>query len=222
MSIKKISLDIQSINDITNVVYINLESRIDRKIHIESQLTALGFSSYTRFNAIKNNNGAIGCTMSHLNCLIDAENKGLSHLLICEDDTTFLNPYLLKTQLNAFLQKTHSWDVILLAGNNQIPFKHIDETCIKVSKCQTTTCYLVKSHYFKILIKNIKESLHLLIQHPDNKCYYAIDRYWFKLQKKDNWYLVIPLTVIQQESYSDIEKRVVNYSKLMTNIDKSI
>ena len=56
MSIKKISLDIQSINDITNVVYINLESRIDRKIHIESQLTARGFSSYTRFNAIKNNN----------------------------------------------------------------------------------------------------------------------------------------------------------------------
>ena len=40
-----------------------------------------------RFNAIKTANGAIGCTMSHLKCLEDARAKGLSHLLICEDDT---------------------------------------------------------------------------------------------------------------------------------------
>jgi hypothetical protein len=153
---------------------------------------------------------------------MDARDKGLSHLLICEDDTTFLNPELFKTQLNSFLNKQHPWDVVLLAGNNVLPYERVDETCIKVSHCQTTTCYLVKGHYFNTLIGNIKTGLRLLMENPSNRFTYAIDKYWLQLQKCDNWYLIIPLTVIQQEGYSDIEKKVVNYVGLMTNMNKSI
>ena len=81
-----------SITDITNIKYINLDIRPDRKTHIEAQLDSVGFSTYDRFKAIKTTNGAIGCTMSHLKCLMDARENGLSHILICEDD----NPKCLK------------------------------------------------------------------------------------------------------------------------------
>ena len=212
----------QPLKYITNIKYINLDSRPERKTHIEAQLASVGFSSYQRFKAIKTSNGAIGCSMSHLKCLMDARDKGLSHLLICEDDTTFLNPELFKTQLNSFLNKQHPWDVVLLAGNNVLPYERVDDTCIKVSHCQTTTCYLVKGHYFNTLIENIKTGLRLLMENPANRFTYAIDKYWLQLQKCDNWYLIIPLTVIQQEGYSDIEKKVVNYVGLMTNMNKSI
>ena len=214
--------DLQRITDITNIMYINLDSRPDRKTHIETQLSSVGLTTYKRFKAIKTTSGAIGCTMSHLKCLTDAREQQLSHLLICEDDTTFLKPNLFKTQLNAFLQKKHPWDVVLLAGNNVIPYQHVDETCIKVSHCQTTTCYLVKGHYFTTLIENITTGLHLLMRNPRNRFFYAIDKYWLQLQKRDKWYLITPLTVIQQEGYSDIEKRVVNYESLMTNMHKAI
>ena len=210
------------LSDITNIKYINLDSRPDRKTHIEAQLASVGFSSYERFKAIKTSSGAMGCTMSHLKCLTDAREKGLSHVLICEDDTTFLKPQLFKTQLNAFLQKQHPWDVVLFAGNNVVPYQHVDETCIKVSHCQTTTCYLVKDHYFTTLIDNISSGLQLLMQNPSHRFYYAIDKYWLQLQKQDHWYLIIPLTVIQQEGFSDIEQRVVNYAGLMTNMHKVI
>ena len=60
------------------------------------------------------------------------------------------------------------------------------------------------------------------MENPANRFTYAIDKYWLQLQKCDNWYLIIPLTVIQQEGYSDIEKKVVNYVGLMTNMNKSI
>jgi hypothetical protein len=50
--------------------------------------------------------------------------------------------------------------------------------------------------------------------------YFAIDKYWFCLQQCDKWYLIIPLTVIQRESYSDIEKKITNYKNVMTDIDK--
>jgi hypothetical protein len=210
------------LTDITNVKYINLDTRPDRKTHIEAQLASVGFSTYVRFKAIKTSNGAIGCTMSHLKCLMEAREKGLSHLLICEDDTTFLKPEVFKTQLNAFLAKQHPWDVVLLAGNNVLPYQKVDDTCIKVSHCQTTTCYLVKSHYFTTLIENINAGLRLLMQNPSNRFHYAIDKYWLQLQRRDHWYLITPLTVIQQEGYSDIEQRVVNYAGLMTNMHKAI
>ena len=50
--------------------------------------------------------------------------------------------------------------------------------------------------------------------------YFAIDKYWFCLQQFDNWYLIIPLTIVQRENYSDIEKRVTNYKNVMTDLDK--
>ena len=49
---------------------------------------------------------------------------------------------------------------------------------------------------------------------------YAIDRYWFLLQEKDLWFLLTPLTVIQREDYSDIEKKRTNYGRAMTDLTK--
>jgi hypothetical protein len=51
--------------------------------------------------------------------------------------------------------------------------------------------------------------------------FFAIDKYWFCLQQFDNWYLIIPPTIVQREGYSDIEKRVTNYKNMMTDIDKA-
>jgi GR25 family glycosyltransferase involved in LPS biosynthesis len=217
------SSTITNISDIKNVVYINLDSRPDRKAHIEDQLNIVGFKSVTRFKAIKTTNGAIGCTMSHLKCLENARDQQLSHLLVCEDDTLFLKPDVFKQQFNSFLSRHQqsTWDVVLLAGNNVLPYTPIDETCIKVSHCQTTTCYLVNRQYFTTLINNIREGLNKLMQNQKHGILYAIDKYWLHLQKRDRWFLIIPLTVIQKEGYSDIEHKTVNYSQLMTSINKS-
>jgi GR25 family glycosyltransferase involved in LPS biosynthesis len=216
-------MSINSIEDIKNIVYINLDARTDRKMHIEQQLNRVGFNNFARFKAIKTTNGAIGCTMSHLKCLENAREKGLTHLLIFEDDTLFLDPVLFKKQFNSFLlkHKTGTWDVILLAGNNIEPYRTIDETCIKVGHCQTTTAYLVNGSYFTKLIDNIKEGLHKFMNDQKNATLYAIDKYWLTLQKKDRWYLITPLTVVQKAGYSDIEQKHVNYNSLMMSIDKT-
>ena len=95
-----------SINNIEHAFYINLESRVDRKQHVEEQLSNIGICA-ARFNAIKLTNGAIGCSMSHLKCLELAKQNNWEHVLIVEDDILFLNPELFKTQLDKFL-KNHS------------------------------------------------------------------------------------------------------------------
>ena len=55
---------------------------------------------------------------------------------------------------------------------------------------------------------------------PQNHVIYAIDKYWFRLQEKHTWYLIVPLTVVQKEDYSDIEKKQTNYTRVMTDLDK--
>jgi len=214
-------MSIKSLNDIKHAFYINLVHRKDRKEHVENELEKIGIKA-TRFNAIKMTNGAIGCSMSHLKLLEDAKKNNLKHILIVEDDIKFLDVDVFKTQINKFLEKhENKWDVILLAGNNMPPYEKIDDTCVKVSRCQTTTGYLVNGHYINVLAANVKMGLTNLLNKPDEKSKYAIDKFWFVLQNSSKWYLITPLTVVQREDYSDIEQKVINYQKMMLDLDKA-
>lgn len=208
-----------SIADIKHAFYINLDSRPDRRKHVETQLSIVGIKA-EKFKAIKLENGALGCSMSHLKCLEIAKANNWSHILIVEDDILFLKPTIFVNQINTFFQNHKNFDVLLIAGNNVPPYTIIDNSCVKVTKCQTTTGYLVKSHYFDTLIKNYKDGIQKLLKYQDKPRYFAIDKYWFNLQSIDNWYLIVPLTVTQREDYSDIEKKSTNYTSLMIDLDK--
>ena len=213
-------MSITCLENIKNAFYINLENRVDRKIHVETQMNSIGIICQ-RFNAIKMHNGAIGCSMSHLKLLQEAVKNNLDHILIVEDDITFLDPDLFKKQINRFFElHGNNWDVILLAGNNMPPYEATDDTCIRVSRCQTTTGYLVNGHYIKVLMQNVKMGLTNLLNNPNERSQFAIDKFWIALQHLYKWYLIIPPTVVQLEGYSDIEKRVTDYSSLMTDLDK--
>jgi GR25 family glycosyltransferase involved in LPS biosynthesis len=210
-----------NISDLKHVVYINLEHRTDRKIHVEQQLESIGIKSPLRFNAIKLPNGAIGCSMSHLKCLLMAKERGWPHVLICEDDVDFLNPSLFLNQINKFLSiKTNDWDVVLIAGNNMHPYEHCSNSFIKIHHCLTTTGYIVQSHYYDTLINNYRDGIQKLIKEPENKKEYAIDKYWIKLQEKNDWYLIIPLSVVQRPEYSDVEHTNSDFTNYMLNYNK--
>ena len=213
-------------SNIKNAIYINLESRNDRRAHVEAQLAALkyGMPNLTteRFNAIKNAvHGAIGCSMSHMRCIQIAKQRGWDHVLVCEDDVLFTNVPLFLTQLSKFMATVPDWDVVLLAGNNIPPFRVVNDACIQISSCQTTTAYVVRSHYYDTLIDNYRAGINKLMRQPTQKLDYAIDRYWFELQRRDRWFLITPLSVVQREDYSDIEQRVTNYGHLMLDLDKT-
>jgi GR25 family glycosyltransferase involved in LPS biosynthesis len=208
-----------SISDIKHAFYINLHSRPDRRQHVEHQLKTVGISA-ERFNGIKMTNGALGCSFSHLKLIETAKANNWEHILIIEDDILFTDPNSFTKQFNTFLSTHTDFDVLLIAGNNMPPFTTIDNTCVQVSRCQTTTCYLVQQHYYDTLIQNFREGINQLMREPHNHTLYAIDKYWFRLQEMHTWYLIVPLTVTQREDYSDIEKRPTNYSRAMLDLDK--
>lgn len=226
--------------NIDHVMYINLESRRDRMEKVIQELKSIGaLSVATRFNAIlDSNNGALGCSKSHLACIEHAKKNNWSHVMIVEDDIHFINPGVFIRQLNAALSvlsscasastitststSSSAFDVLLIAGNNVSPVINLNcNCCVKINKCQTTTGYIVNQHYYDTLINNYKTGINFLTAYPKLHVKYAIDKFWFSLQEIHNWYLVVPLTVTQSAGYSDIEKRHTNYEILMTTINKN-
>jgi GR25 family glycosyltransferase involved in LPS biosynthesis len=211
---------LRNFHDITNVVYINLDSRIDRRTHFESQFRKIGFQPQ-RFSAIRNADGAIGCSMSHVACMELAIKNDWDHVLVCEDDATITNPGQLVQQVNQFLTRFgDAWDVLLPAGNNHQPFRQVSPEAVRVANCQTTTAYLVRRPYFERLLANFKEGLKNLIANPSRQPEYAIDQYWKLLQRTDRWYLIVPISVIQRPDYSDISRQHVDYTDVMTRVNK--
>ncbi len=208
------------LNDIPTI-YINLEHRKDRNEHILNELSKLSVKNVERFNAIKTENGAIGCTLSHIKCVELAIKNDYDYVMICEDDLEIINSELLIENVNRFLNSNIQWDVVLIAGNNMIPYHMLNEYCIKIYNCLTTTGYIVKKAYYNTLLHNYKEGVNKLIREQTNNSY-KIDKYWQILQNKDNWYMLIPPTVVQREDYSDIEKKTTNFKKYMLNFNKAI
>ena len=83
--------------------YINLDHRTDRKRHIEQQLEQIRMTdNITRFNAIKNANGRIGCSLSHLKCLQMAKEAKWESVMILEDDILFMLPDKFVENANSF------------------------------------------------------------------------------------------------------------------------
>jgi glycosyl transferase family 25 len=206
--------------DKIQVMYINLEKRTDRKKSVINELQKINVTNPIYFKAIELENGALGCSMSHLKCVETAKKNNFEYIFICEDDIEFLDPSLFLSQLKQFIESDIIWDVVLVAGNNMIPYMPVNNNCIKIFNCQTTTGYIVKQHYYDKLINNFKTGIQKLIKEPSNNAF-KIDKYWFLLQREDNWYLIIPLTIVQKEDYSDIEKKVTNFKKYMLDYNKA-
>jgi glycosyl transferase family 25 len=202
-----------------HTLYINLISRPDRNVHARTQFNLLNVSA-ERVNAIEHENGAIGCTLSHIYCLEYAIQHNWPQVCICEDDILFTNPPLFTAQLSTFLKKQSKWDVLLVGANIAPPFIRTTDYCMQVYNAQTTTGYIVKQHYYNTLLLNFKTGLSKLLE-TNNTPHYAIDIFWKHLQFKDRWYILTPLSVVQKSGYSNIENKLTNYETHMLS-DKSI
>jgi hypothetical protein len=180
------------------VLYINLEKRKDRKIHIEEQLK--DFKSVERIEAIDTPHyGYLGCVLSHIKALEYAKEMGWDEVIICEDDFEWI-------QKDKFVYPEIDFDVCMISGKiNEKEF--LSSNYNKVLDGRHTDCYLIKKHFYDKLIHNFKEGYQKL-KIKKEECNY-IDVYWLSLQKK--YMFITPSLQIgrQMKDYSDIQKRIM-------------
>lgn len=189
---------------IHRVVYINLDERVDRRAHVEEQLSRVfPAERIQRFSAIKDVKGSIGCSKSHIAVLELAKVNGWPNVLIVEDDFTWNNFDKGKPILERFL--ANPYDVIMFCGTYVIAKEDG-----RLLSAQTTTAYVVDQGYYDTLLANYREGVALLGATGDYS-QYALDQFWKRLQPVDRWFIVRPNMGFQLPGYSDIEKKAVNY-----------
>ena len=203
--------------------FINLEERKDRLYHIENELKKMSIKG-ERINAVKSKQGNIGCTLSHIRAIETAKQRGYEQICIIEDDIEFRNPEIFQIQIEKFSKnKEIQWDILVIGGNVVPPYQEIGDYCARVFNCQTTTGYIVKKEMYDILLENFKESAQMQMKNPVKQGTYnpyALDIYWKRLQPQYFWWIIIPMTVVQYENYSDIEEKITNYDHLMLDMEK--
>jgi len=198
------------------IFFINLDHREDRKDYLLNQLTKLNIKKdkIIRISAIFDPlNGHRGCAMSHIKALDLAIQKNLNNVLILEDDCMFLqNRANLDILIKYFFSVIDNWDVFFLDLCSKNAQKTKYKKIKKVLKSLRTHAYAVNKHYMSVLKKCFEEAYSLLKNEPffTQTLSLAIDRYWHRLQRKDNWYMLDAALTKQANFFSDIEYREKN------------
>ena len=193
-----------------DIFYINLDHRTDRRTHIEGEFAKIGVNNYTRFSAIKNENGALGCAQSHLNILRTWEANPQRLLMICEDDCQFL---LERSEIDDLVDQFYNdtrLDVLCLGYNARNGARATEEFSI-TSNTQTLSCYIMKPHIVPKLIESaLKSTKWLATGLPEQKA--AIDVVWKELQTQYMFAIPRNRAAKQTDFYSDIQKKSVSYN----------
>jgi glycosyl transferase, family 25 len=165
--------------------------------------------------------GALGCALSHAKVLADFiyfDEKPFA--LILEDDFSIRDAPTFTSTINNFCNQDYLWDVLLLGHNSAVPIEptHFGTACRTINS-QTASGYLVGRFYAIKLMECFFRSAELLRRYqylPDPnktiaKSMFSCDILWKELQIRDRFIVPLPSLIIQRPSYSDIEKRNVDY-----------
>jgi GR25 family glycosyltransferase involved in LPS biosynthesis len=195
--------------------YINLIHRTDRKQHIETLIqTHSFFKNIERMEAIYNERGDIGCSLSHIKCLTDLLQKNKDYYIILEDDFFILNETNFTNFVDEFdrIKDSDEWDVLTLTPRGDTKIKNYLFDFNRIVNTQTTTGYIVKHRFIETLLTHFKKGLSKLMNggKPGTN---ALDQCWKPLQKNSNFIYYTHIFAGQLPGHSDIEQTYVDYNR---------
>jgi len=206
------------INRISGIIYINLDSREDRKENTKQLFESIGTNNNKihRISAIHTpKNGHKGCSQSHILALELAKSNNWDTTIIFEDDAKLnCSPDEFNSKLNEVLDTSIDYDMIILSTVNKK--LHPDESnntklLKRLYSSTTATCYIITKHYItklQNLFKDCdKKMTHEKWGENDGWEPNAIDQRWSELSKVDNWYGLETDLVKQSGTWSNINKR---------------
>lgn len=188
-------------DNIDQVVVVNMNSRTDRLTLIQQELTQLNIPAekITRLAACEAENGQLGRRQSHLKALKLAQRQGWKNYLLLEDDSVILKQEKHIRVLNSLLNAlpTFPWEVIIFGG--EIKRGNVLKSLngmIHARDCNKVCAYLVNSHYYSTLSKQMESDLS-----------HVVEEQWQALIHKGKWLACYPSICYQRPGYSDIEKK---------------
>ena len=201
-------------DNIDKIFYINLDRRTDRRIEFEAEIEKLPDklpdnykSKLERFPAISHSNGAIGCSMSHLEVVKKARENGYQNIIIFEDDFHFIvsGDVFLNNLEKLFteVEKGFKFNVVMLSYN-ALEYQDYNEFLYSSTNVQTASGYIINQSCYDALIECWEQAIPLFIQ-TGQHWKYINDQSWKTLQRElGGWYLFKERIGKQRPGYSDL------------------
>lgn len=207
------------------VYQVNLDHRTDRWQECLANHAACGFDTMgiQRVSAAYEQGYAhLGCSKSHLKAYTRfLTEDSRDYIMVLEDDFDFR---IKRDELAQGLARINSlglpWDAILLTASqiNGFPTEHVGVS--RVFESLTTAGYITRRSYVPKLIDIFVESVMNLekfrqfVPRELITSRFASDVLWQRLQRADNWYILMPAAGGQRPSYSDALEGYVDYRSI--------
>lgn len=212
------------------VFCLNLERRHDRWKEAYKNIQHAGFNHVERFPAVDSREieqqyfsdyykAKIATLLSKLNLIKYAYQHHYASILVFEDDIYFDDDFSDKF-LKAYNQLPLDWDLFFLGGNDREPPVALSRYIKKLSLTYSNHAFAISSKAYDPLIRLLQlkyEQIAIVKKAFKNV---ASDLYIASTARMLNHYGAVPYMVWQQEGYSDIEHRAVNYNIVLNENNK--
>jgi len=212
-------------NRINKFVYINLDTRPDRKEHILKELARFNIpdEKIIRVSAIESIKGAYGCSLSHKKVMELFKESNDEVWCILEDDHYFTQTYEeTNTLIDNFLNSSE-YDVMLGCYCAVKGYSLTNRLFRRVTKSSMTSFFIVKKNVCDALIASHTESARTLSPTKSKNGGIPCDFMWWNLMKV--FFFVAPYKPYGAQiiDYSNIKNKVMNYTNYIgIDIDKKI
>jgi glycosyl transferase family 25 len=205
--------------DIDSVIYINLDTRPDRNEEILTELKQINMDmeKVHRLSAVKRKWGALGASLSHVECMKFIKEKGWKCTLVLEDDAGFESKDIERWNAGVIdinnKIRSENYDVIFLGGFVRDPNGPLKTEFKTLYQTKNTSCghaYIVKGTYAPKIQDCLETAIQMIMKNPPNHEQFHLDNAWTTIMNVDKWFVTIPTLAYQRESFSDIEGKVAN------------
>lgn len=198
---------------------INLDSRTDRWEKAQGEFDSVGvLERVQRFSAIKHSDGRLGLIRSNVALMKRVKEKNLKNILIFEDDVHFINNPIENLEKAIEQIGTLKWSLFYLGANTHSKLDLITRSkpnILQLKDAFATHSVAYTNNACDIFIKKF-DNIETLEWADTMDVWLAQN-----IQKKNLCLVVNPIITTQYESYSDIEKKVVNYDFMIDRFEKN-
>ena len=186
-------------------LFINLNSRTDRRSEITEEFSRLGFRNVLRVQAVRTADGHTGAALSHLAAVRYARWRDLDYVMILEDDAEFLvDGRMIEGVIADFLGNA-ALDVLAFGHNTKLLPSRISPTLSLITDSSSAGCYVAKRGALPILESTLlHSSVRLQAGEPSDTA--AFDQLWKSVQRKRLLFACPTVMMFRQRlSYSDTQ-----------------
>jgi len=189
---------------------INLDRRQDRWEHAQKEFMSVGIlNRVIRVSAVEHQDGRIGLIKSFLKIFKDVQERNIQNVLIFEDDIHFISENNPISTLEKSISQLGSieWSLFYLGANTHERCNVFRPNLILIKNAFSAHAVAYSHKTYKQIIEKFEKTNEIRSIDDINDVFFCKE-----IQNKRMSFLVNPIIATQYPSYSDLEKKDVNYS----------